>query len=411
MFVLECIHPALILPLILPGIYMCLKIREDRLLIWMAAAGFSVVICSVVCKAAVRRVRTLSLYLLASLGGILLSLLTAWQVSAGMTAYITPHAQILRKVLLAVTALECLLTAGDAFHARMREDSRRKAILNNDIEWAETAGLLEKPALWFLLLFVLLYMGARWTACPVMCSLALGAGILYMLLALLYGYLEGTEMCLNDVKELSHVPAGKVRKIGLGMALLILMLLAGMGGISVLLSPFRTYHDIRQWEPKVTLTEQEIEQFYAPMESVHFPMEAFLDEEADQSPPRPVPVWVKAALWILAAVIAVLILRGLFSAIRRIFIGFREGLEENGDIAESLYEDETEKTVSSSLRNRQNLVKNRIRRNYIRTIRRYRKTTPSAHETPAEIEAQAAFPERIDKETLHRTYEQTRYGP
>ena len=411
MFILECIHPVLVLPLVFPGIYMCLMIREDPLIFPIFAAGLSILICSAVCKAAVRRVRTLTLYLLVSGFGIVLTLFSArllflWMTGNNKSLYTGS----VGKAFFVVMALECFLVAGDAFRTRMREDGRKKAILNNDIDWAESAYLLEKPDFWFLILFVLVYTAARFTACPVMCTISLITGILYLPMVFLYGYLEGAEDSLSEVKALSQVPERKVRKMGIGIVLVLLMAVLIAGSLSVLFSRLRTYHDIRQWEPKVTMTEQEIQEFYTPMESFHFPAEILMDEE-NAAPPRPVPKWLKAAGWCLAAVIFLAVIRLLFLAIRRIFTGFREGIEENGDIVESLYEDKEEKDISSSAKDRESRVKNKIRRKYIRTIRRYRKTSPAPYETPEEIEERTAFAPQIDIADLHESYEQARYGP
>ena len=414
MFILECIHPALILPFLFPGFYMFLRIREDFLILPVFIAGLLILICSVICKTAVRHVRTLTLYLLACGAGIFLTVFSSRRLLLWMTGNEAGQTSLyvgsIRKVFVFVLVLECLLVAGDAFRTRMREDSRKKAIMNNDIEWAESSYLLEKPELWFLILFPLVYTGARFTACPVMCSLSLITGILYMLLVFLYAYLEGSEDSLKEVKELHLVPERKVRKTGLGIILVLLLLLFCAGSVSIFFSRFRTYHDIRQWEPKVTMTEQELQEFYTPMEEFHFPAEAFLTEEEKNAPVRPVPEWLKTVGWCVAAAVLLAILRLVFFAIRRMFTGFRDGLEENGDIVESLYEDKDEKDIAFSGKDRGSRIKNRIRRKYIRTIRKYRKTTPAPYETPEEIEEQAHFSPEIDISDLHKSYEQARYG-
>ena len=75
MMVLEWIHPVLLLPLVFPGVYMLLEVREDRLLLPLWVCGLSIALASFIAKTAIQKVRSLGSYLLICTGGIFLSAL------------------------------------------------------------------------------------------------------------------------------------------------------------------------------------------------------------------------------------------------------------------------------------------------------------------------------------------------
>lgn len=419
MMVLEWMHPVLLLPLVLPGIYMLLEIREDRLLVPLWVCGLSVSLSSVISKTAVRKVRSLGVYLLICTGGIFLSALISY-VSAGL--FITGTASdpadtlsggegvlVLIPLTAAVTGLMSFLVTVDAFCTRMREKGRRQAVLNNDIDWVETSYLLEKPVRRLVLLHAVLYFGALFTAAPAMCDVALFTGSIYLMVSFLYRYLEGTETYLNETKDLVNVPARKIRKTGLGHVVVVLAGIAAALLLSVPFSRYRTYHDLRKWEPSVTMTAEEIWEMNEPQPE--FGTEPFWPEESEAVPEPLIPpvVWEYLSL-ALSTVISVFIFILLVRMIRRVFVAFRSGIEENGDVAESLYEDKTEKRLRGRQKDREMSVRNKIRRQYIRLIRKYRKTLPASFESPAEIEDQTDFPASIDRDALHQTYEEARYG-
>lgn len=92
---------------------------------------------------------------------------------------------------------------------------------------------------------------------------------------------------------------------------------------------------------------------------------------------------------------------------------FRETYDENGDLVEDLEEEETN-VERISLRpvhgGRGRLTEaERIRRQYRRTIRRYRKEQPGCYETPYEIEAGAGIADTEEGQRLHQLYERMRY--
>ena len=419
MMVLEWIHPVLLLPLVFPCVYMLLEVREDRLLLPVWVCGLSIALASFIAKTAIQKVRSLGSYLLICTGGIFLSALFSYLsakllitgIISGSAGTLTGEEGvfILAPLAAAATGFMSFLVTVDAFRTRMREEGRRKAVLNNDIDWVETSYLLEKPRPVFTLFHALIYLGALFTAAPVMCDVALFTGTAYLMVSFLYRYLEGTEVYLNKTENLVNVPARKIRKIGLGH---VAVLLAGIAAALLLSVPFaryRTYHDVRKWKPNITMTADEIWEMNEPRPE--FDAEQFWAEQNEDVPePLIPPVFWEYLFLALSAVISAAVFVLLIRMLRQVFVAFRSGMEENGDVAESLYEEKTENKLRRREKDRGVSVKNKIRRQYIRLIRKYRKTAPAPYETPEEIESQADFAPAIDRDALHQTYEEARYG-
>ena len=134
----------------------------------------------------------------------------------------------------------------------------------------------------------------------------------------------------------------------------------------------------------------------------------YLEAEQVWEPPK----WLEYVGWVIAGAC----MAGLFFVLVRgivlYFLEFRSIPEENGDIAKALDEDLTEKIpIGRQLFHFGRLSeKERIRRNYRRTIRKYRKELPLTHESPSEIEGNTVFPANFDVQELHEIYEEARYG-
>ncbi len=417
MMILEWVHPALLLPLVLPAVYMLLEIREDRLLLPLWVCGLSVLLASVTAKTAIHRVRSLGTYLLICTGGILLSALVSCLLAELLIGGADPAAaaegadavSALVPVAAVITACMSFLVTFDAFRTRMREEGRRQAVLNNDIDWVESSYLLEKPSPFFALFHAAVYLGARFTAAPVMCDIALFTGAAYLMVSFLYRYLEHTESYLQETENLANVPARKIRTVGFWRILFLLSGTAALFLFSLSFARFRTYHDLRKWKPSVSMTAEELWEMNEP--GPEGLTEAFWFENTEASPePLLPPVFWEYLSILLSVLVSAALFLLLIRVIRQVLVSFRNGMEENGDVAESLYEEKEEKKLHRRKKDGGISVKNKIRRQYIRLIRRYRKTTPASFESPEEIESQADFPAAVDRKSLHQSYEEARYG-
>ena len=99
----------------------------------------------------------------------------------------------------------------------------------------------------------------------------------------------------------------------------------------------------------------------------------------------------------------------MIKAIRMQFRIFRETKDENGDIVEELRETEPAQKKPRTERTRILSERERIRKQYRKMIRRYRKERPAIFESPSEIEKNAGVAEETEVKELHVRYERARY--
>lgn len=131
---------------------------------------------------------------------------------------------------------------------------------------------------------------------------------------------------------------------------------------------------------------------------------------------HPTPVLLIYLGWLLTGAVLLFTLILIIRLVIEYIHQFQEKkTEENGDIAVSLEEDaavRVRRFVSSRRAGRNLTGREKIRQEYRRAIRKYRrgKNLPAACETPTQIEDGTAFPDEYDVDQLHRAYAQARYG-
>ena len=400
--ILECLHPVFLLSWICPVLYLFFGSRQEDAVVKLYLCGWVLLLVSVPARIAVKETEGLGLYLLTG------------AVSAA-AAYMAARYLGERLFTEAVrTGYEVSVAAGSFFivtgtmSVRMRDHARKKAMEENDITWREDAVVLEKPALPFAAVFAVVYAAGMFTSCPAACDAALLSGALYLLTVLAYRFLETTDAYLEKTRDVRNVPASKIRRIGAGATALVLLVTAAAAGAAFLTGGLRRYDDMREW--KLSLPPGGEEDWYQPPMDMELPgPEAglILQEEADMGDPSPILEALARGLMLAACVF---VIAGITRAVISRFLLFRGGTEENGDVAESLREDVSEKIEKKKRRGLRRGDPDQIRRKYRRVIRRYRKDTPGIAETPAEIEAAADFQEGFDVQGLHEEYEKARYS-
>ncbi len=401
---LEILHPLLLLPLFLPAVFMLLPDRTEENLLPLYAAGWLLLPLSCSSRLSIRRIRSLGGYLLLNLLVLSISLLAGW------TAFGRSFSGGMLTGCLVVLICGGILLFSVGILTRMREYSRREAIKNNDITWDERIVFMEKPSFLFLIWFVLVYLLGIFTECPPLCDSALLSAVLYLLILVCHRYLDRTDRYLEEVGSLANVPRQKIHRVGMGVLLLFLLLVAAACIPAAASRGLRRYHDLRGWEPPVTRADYE--NAGSVMPSAPLLPEAWSEAFPEGEPvPDPSPILeaiVGAAGILLLILLAFLLIRGIMAR----FLMFREGFEENGDVVRSLEPEDVTLRLSRRFSGKapeepENL---RIRREYKRVIRKYRRDTPLPFETPSEIEAAAAFPDGYDSGGLHERYEKARYG-
>ena len=403
-FLLECLHPVMIFSLIVPVIYTFILERDAEQLLRFFLCSLIVFLPSLVIRTAAGKSPSAFLYLLICLPAGAGTLFLSWQIGRFVLS------RVFSVVYLLFTGVFCLIQMTESFLVRIRDYERRKAMEDHDISWTDRTYFLEKPVPAAVIWFILGYFSGVVTACPVLCDIALITGLLYLLLALIYMHMEMTDKYLKDTSALANVPGKRIRRLETGMLTVFLILLVCSGIPAFMTMGSRKYADIRNMKGKYVLSEEELKEMplIMPDNSFHTFQEEFFGEEQEVREP---PAWLEPLIQIIAAAFFIAGLAGLVLALREYFREFRDGLQENGDIAESLSGDEGTGLVPVRRRFLTPLSeKEKIRRKYRRTIRRYRKGLPESAETPEEIEERAAFPEGFDRERLHQDYEKARYG-
>ncbi len=403
---IKWICPVLLAAILCPAGYMLVEGRNDASILFLWLGSGVLLIISAVSNIAAVKARTLGAYLLFSAGAFLFSMFLAVRYRERFL----PGGEGI--AYLIVTAVAGLLISQGAVGIRMRESRRRKAVRENDITWRETETMLEKPRIAFVMLFVAVYFTAAWYAgSREVCNLAIGSACVYLLLSVIYQFLDRTDVFLAETSGISKVPEKKIRLLRrstmgiFAAALLIVSIPALVSG------RFRLYHDVRGWYSYRDLSFDQNWEYEPPEDFMPDITDSVWAEFGRHETVR-IPPWVETAGWILAGAIAA----WFFSMIIRLIAGqartFREGYEENGDVSRRLDDDDASKKLPGAAPPPLfgGTEKDRIRRHYRRMIRRYRSDVPDKSEVPEEIEGKASFPPQTDVEELHNTYEEARYG-
>lgn len=400
--ILESIHIAVWLPIIFPSLYVIYEGHSNELMFPLYFAGWCILPCCAVTRIAARRLRSLWSYLVCCL---LFSALPLW------LGYVLCKS-LFRVSLLAAflfgILLQCLWITIDSGRIRMREKDRQRAQRENDSSWRETFVVTEHPQPGVLLVFTASYLAGLFGHSPQLCDLALFFGIVFLILLILHRQMMATDHYLQAVSSVSNVPGRKIRRLRTGIVLFMLLSVLGCSLPSLLTRGLRTYpvftsREIRQpessgekgmYEPVALLPGDELRK-WAEMNSRQLKL----------------PEWTKYLGPFFLSLAGILAVYAIVRIIIAFFLEFRGTPEENGDKAEALDPDDTRKLKESSrlFPLRPLSERERIRRNYRRTIRRFRSCLPSASESPEEIERAASFPEGFDRHALHESYEQARY--
>ena len=410
----EAFHQVLILQLVCPFLYVFYERRQDRWILPLYLTGWAFLLCAFITRKAARQARTLWGYLAAALAGAAGSMLiSALLVSA---RFLWPGggtwmrwSSVQWAVLIACPVL-CLWMAAEAAMIRMNGKRRIQAMENNDISWTEHQTILQHPAGPYLVWFAIVYLAALLCSCPRLCDLSLADGVLYLLTWLVWRQSTVTENYLEETGALTNVPVNKIRRMHRGMILAGMAALIPAAAVAMLFGSMRQYRDLRKADLSMPIVTESMDQGLMPEAQESFPEWMHLMEP--EEPAFTWPAWMEKLPTVIFILMMIVVGFLALRAAREYLLEFAGVPEENGDLSQSLEEETSVKL--RPFRGRFSFggmtEKEKVRRQYRRAIRRYRKEKPGIYESPEEIEAGAAFPPGFDCAALHDAYEQARYG-
>lgn len=277
-------------------------------------------------------------------------------------------------------------------------------------DWQPRQSILTHPRAAYLLILLFAYGVGKFCNNPPLCNIIMGLLPLYLCGTLLYCYLEETQEYLFLNKRVCNLSGRRLYGINGSICLMFLAGIICLGIVSGVLSEYRNHRDIRGlFQKEVDMDEMPTEQLWEELNLYSDREDGILCfmEPEDKEP----PAWMKyleQGLAVLGVSMAALLGICGFHRISRLF---RETFDENGDVVENLQEEKEAVQSRKPLRTgRKNLTQTeRIRRQYRRTIRKYRKEPPGRHETPYEMETYAGIADTEEGKRLHEIYERVRY--
>ena len=398
----EWIHATLILAIIMPLLYSFSAEQPDIIGQHLYFKCLVIILPIVATDVAVSKCRSLFSYLIS---GVIILAVT---VAAAWTAAGRLHRSPILWAYLVVLIGETVFLVITRIVERIRRKRDKDASMGEDPSWRPSFDSMRSPSFAVVIFFVVVYALALNLNNPAVCNAALFSGTLYTVITFVHQYVSATETYLSLNKRTCNIPSKRIYGIGNGMLaifflLLIIVLLPALFTISN-----RHYHDLRKSTALIKFDFPELETQFEQTSPEEDPMQALIEQYGE---PRPTPKFLIALLYVLEAVIFLFLIAALIKTIIDTFRTFREAADENGDIVEELKNtDEAVKVKRTRISRRKLSDRERVRKEYRKYIRRYRKERPARHESPAEIEKNAGIAESEECKELHRHYELARYG-
>lgn len=291
--------------------------------------------------------------------------------------------------------------------SRLQKKEEKDAARGEDPSWRPAHYALREPAFPLLIYFLAVYGIALNVNNPSVCNAALFSAALYTPVTFLYHYICETEHYLSLNKRTCNLPSKRIYGIGNGMLALFLLLFLLILLPSLFTVSGRHYRDLRKWKAPIDIDFTELPNERMEENTGEDPMALLMAESGE---PKPTPKWVIALSYVMEAFVFLFIIIVLVKSILSTFHAFRAAADENGDIVEELEDTEDVRKITLPARRRKLSERERIRKEYRKTIRRHRKDRPAAYESPDEIETNAGIAGCEETKKLHRNYEAARYG-
>ena len=403
----EWIHATLILAIVLPALY-CLGAKQPDLIgrhlyskcliLFFPAAATDI---------AARRCRGLSAYLSVCAAILAATAALGWYVGTPLRGsalfWLYFWTMIGETIFMILYHISERLT-----QARLKEDEAPKEAQAADESHRHIRyDSLSTPSFAVLLYFTAVYFFAVNLYNPAVCNAALFSAAVYTVIAMLHRYITETEEYLAFNKRTCNIPSRRIYAIGTGMLALFLLLFAIAILPSILTASVRHYRDIRESNARIQFDYEEFMKEYQPDPA---PIDPALIMGDQQAAPLEPPEWLGTLFDIMTVIVLTAAAALLIKTVYDTFRTFRAATDDNGDIVEELESTDEAvrikrvRTVPHKLSERE-----RIRKEYRRFIRRYRKEHPARYESPSEIEKAAGIYDSAECRTIHQTYEEARY--
>ena len=396
------IHTSLILAIIIPLLYaLCV---EDQAAIgsYLYLKCLIILLPIVITDLAAGRCRNLASYLFLCALVFAATGALAWILAGSL------HDSVLFWGYFLLLLAETLFVIINRLTARLQKKKDKEAVLVADPTYRPFYDILKEPSFFVLIYFGAVYFLAVNFNSPSVCNAALFSSILYAVITFLYQYVCETERYLFLNKRTCNLPSKRIYGIGSGILMIYLLFLMILILPSLFTISHRHYHDLRELTSDVTIEYSEFMPENSTENMGEDPMAALLAEYGDAAP---APWWLDLIFYIITAIVFVFLAITLIKKVYAVFQDFRLVNDENGDIVEELQDTaEDIRKIRTRSRRRPLSEKERIRKEYRKTIRQHRKDRPAVYESPTEIEANAGIAGTEEGTALHMRYELARYG-
>lgn len=396
------IHATLIIAIIIPLLYALSTDQQYAIVQTLYYKSLVIALPVILTDLAADRCKGLFSYLIMSLLIFIATAAVGLTVSGSMR-----HSTMLLAYLLLLLCETTVLIINRLIE-RLHKKKEAEAIKNEDPTWQPLRHTLREPAFPVLIYFLVVYSIALNLDCPPVCNAALFSAAVYVPVTFLYQYIDETEHYLALNKRTCNLPSKRIYGIGNGMLAIFLLLFMLMALPALFTVSNRHYRDLRKWEPDIEIDYVEPMPENTQDNSGEDLMAALLAEYGE---PKPAPYWLILLSDIAEAAVFLFLGIMLLKMIRNTFRDFRGVNDENGDLVEELEEAREEASqIVMPASHRILTQKERIRKEYRKTIRRHRKDRPAPYESPMEIETNAGIADTAEGRELHRNYESARYG-
>lgn len=396
------IHATLIMTIITPLLYSFGVKGPDATLQNLYFKCLVIVLPIVATDFAVRKCKGLLTYLAIS------TFVLAVTVSIGWLLTVSLRPNLIFWVYMAVLFGETIYVIVIRISDRVRKKREAYTLEGTNPTWQPTFDSLSTPNFSTLIYFVSVYLIAVNLNNSAVCNAALFSAIIYTLITFLYHHICETEKYIALNKTACNIPSKRIYGIGNGMMAIFLLLFVIMILPALFTISNRHYRDLRDTSIPINIDYAQIMEEYEMQNADPGTMEMLMEQLGE---PKPIPEWINTLFNMVATAVFLFLVGSLIKFIYNTFRTFRGINDENGDVVEELQEiDEGVKIRKTHVNSRKLPERERIRREYRRFIRKYRKERPARYESPTEIEQNAGVAENEKAKELHKEYELARYG-
>ncbi len=394
------IHATLILALVIPMIYAMGLSQTDSMEGKFYAKSLIIVIPVVLTSLAIKYCKNLLSYLVISSFLFAAMLYLAWRLLPVGSDGIIMWGYVV--FIMVETLLIIIMRFFDRIDAKNNHEENMAA----SPYWNPEYNLLDKPNIFILIYFFIVYLICKNFDNPSVCNAAFISAIIYLLITILYEYIVRTEEYLSLNKRVCNLPSKRIYGISSSALAIFLLLLMIFIVPALLTINQRQYTDIREWVAERQVDYSELEE-QGVAEGWPDPMEAYI---AEQGPPRELPFWINIIFYVVEICVIIFFIFIVIKVVYSTFHEFQDTYDENGDIVEALKKTYEEEKKLPKRENGKVSEREKIRRHYRKVIRKHRKEKPYPYETPLEIETKAGIADSEEGKQLHVQYEKARYG-